>query len=83
MTLVFITTDKPQKERLYNVIQDPKELNDVAPTQKKALRTLKGNLVTYKKNLKEFGVNESMRPKHRRIPDQERLEQLRALGYIQ
>lgn len=79
----LITTDKPRKERLYNVKQDPEELNDLAATHKAPLQTLKGNLATYKKNLKELGLNESMRPKHRRIPDQERLEQLRALGYIQ
>ena len=79
----LITTDKPRKEKLYNLQQDPEELHDVAPTKKKALQSLKGHLADYQKNIKEFGFNESLRPRQRRIPDQERLEQLRALGYIQ
>ena len=79
----LITTDKPRKEKLYNLKQDPEELQDVAPTQKKAFWNLKKHLADYQKNIKAFGFNESLRPKQRRIPDQERLEQLRALGYIQ
>lgn len=79
----LIVTDKPRKEELYNLIQDPGELVNLSSTHKETLRKFKGYLRDYDKRIKADGFNPSIRPKKRRIIEPERLDQLKALGYIQ
>ena len=73
----FITCDKKNVSRLYNLEDDPGEIKDLLNKNPEVAKKLSGKFAKW------FKATKGPRPKKQKEIDQDTIEQLKSLGYIE